>query len=64
MVDENGFLQDDDAVSRYSDDDLGNVEDQDVLVTDLNESGSNSSHSSDEEEEGFGTKILVMGMES
>ena len=54
MVDENGFLQDDDAVSRYSDDDQENVGDHDNLVTDLDISGSNSSQSSDEDDDGLG----------
>ena len=36
MVDENGFLQDDDAVSRYSEDDQADVEVHDQIAMVLN----------------------------
>ena len=50
MVDENGFLQDDDAQSRYSGDDQVEMEDPvDILETDLNLSGTNTSQSSGDE---------------
>ena len=50
MVDENGFLQDDDAVSRFSGDDQVEMEDPvDNLETDLYMSGTNTSNSSGDE---------------
>ena len=55
MVDENGFPEDDDAVSRYSGNDQADVEDHvDLLAHDLDMSGTNTSHSSDDDGDGDG----------